>query len=157
MQNPNLPTTAEQNRGNNLDLPQIGLHARPQAFKSQSSEAKRNTHEWVFLPQLNGEAIFVGSVCMNDGSEWVSDFEWFLGVTLSDFWWARVTEWEWLFNYFLVRVTVKGEWVSEWFWVIFGSDTEWFLVSKLNESDWVVFGKESVLIWMGVTLIYFLC
>ena len=69
MQNPNLPATAEQNRGNNLDPPQIGLHARPQAFNSQSSEAKRDTHERVFLPQLNGEAVYLGSVCMNDGSE----------------------------------------------------------------------------------------
>ena len=40
MQNPNLPATAEHNRGNNLDPPQIGLHARPQAFKSQSSERR---------------------------------------------------------------------------------------------------------------------
>ena len=73
MQNPNLPATAEHNRGNNLNLPQIGLHARPQArpqaFNSQSSEAKRDTHERVFLPQLNGEAVYLGSVCMNDGSE----------------------------------------------------------------------------------------
>ena len=144
---------AKQNRGTNLDLPQIGLHARPQAFKSQSSEAKRDTQEWVFLPQLNGEAVFVGSVCMNDGSEWMS--EWFWVILGSDTQWFLVSKRDRMgvtFQLFLT-LKVKGEWVSDFvcFWVIFGSDTEWFLVSKLDESDWIVFGKETILIWMGVT------
>ena len=51
--------------------------------------ALHNESEWVFLPQLNRGAVFLGLVFMNNGSKWVSDFWWASRMGVSDFW-----EWE---------------------------------------------------------------